>query len=72
MTISRVIGGHPFTKKWLVEWRDLSRTWEDFETVKNLDVFRHYIEQHIETLELAVEQHDYQPEIEYTQVTYIC
>lgn len=41
----RVIGGNPCTKMWLVEWSDMSRTWETYETVKDMKVFKQWLDQ---------------------------
>ena len=35
---------HPKTKEWLVEWRDKTRTWEVYDTVKDQPVFRLMVE----------------------------
>lgn len=40
----KIIATDNITKKWLVEYNDLSRSWHDWNEVKDLDVFRKFIE----------------------------
>lgn len=30
--------------KWLVEWNDKTRSWEDFNKLKNYPTFKHFVE----------------------------
>lgn len=48
--ITTILGADPMTKQWLVEWSDMTRTWESYDGVKNFDAFRRFVE------ELALEQ----------------
>lgn len=40
----KIIGGDPYTRKWLVEFTDLTRQWMSYDYVQNLDIFREFIE----------------------------
>lgn len=51
----KILGGHPYTKQWLVEWDDMTRTWENYDIVKNMYIFRLYLERFIEKHLLSVD-----------------
>lgn len=42
--VSFIVEIQPENRKWLVEWRDKTRSWENYDDLKNLDSFRMYLE----------------------------
>lgn len=41
--ITEVVTLHESGKKWLVEWSDMTRTWETYDVVKDLQVFQQFL-----------------------------
>lgn len=44
----QIVEFHPKTKEWLVEWRDKTRTWENYDTIKDQAAFRDMVEKNLQ------------------------